>query len=123
DELNLASKLASQLLPTGPIVLGQAVLDRTDRPGGTQFLPKIDHLVGTGDPVGLALEKAVAGLALFLGFIEQLGGGGVEGEGNVLAELIAGLADCLGQKLKGLVAVLEVRSKSAFVADRGVEAL
>ena len=73
DELHLVAQLVGQLLPAGPVVLGQAVLDRADRPLGAQLLPQVDHLVGGDDLVGLALEEAVAGLALLLGLLEQLG--------------------------------------------------
>jgi hypothetical protein len=70
DQLNFAAELARQFLPAIPIVLGQAVLKRTDWPALAQLLPQVDHLIRGGDAVGLAFEEAIAGLALFLGFVE-----------------------------------------------------
>ncbi len=71
--------------------------------------------------VGVALEEAVAGLALLLGLVEQLRRGRVEGEGDLFAELVAGRLDGLGQDLEGLVAALEIGSEAAFVADGGAQ--
>ena len=56
-----------------------------------------------GDAVRIALEEAVAGLALRLGFLEQLRGGRVEGEGDLLAELVAGRLDGLGEHFQRFV--------------------
>ena len=122
DQLHLAAQLARQLLPAGPVVLGQAVLDGADRPALAQsFFHRSIISSRAGDVVGLALEEAVAGLALLLGLVEQLRRRRVEGEDDLLAELVAGLLDGLGQHLEGLVAALEVRSEAALVADGGAE--
>ena len=121
DQLHFAAELARQLLPALPVVFGQAVLDRADRPALAQFLPQVDHLVRSGDAVGLALEEAVAGLALFLGLVEQFRCGGIERENDVLAELVAGLLDGLGQHFQSFIAAFDVGSKAAFVADGGAE--
>src|SRR5581483_8093278 len=89
DELDLVAQLAREFRPAVPVVLGQAVLDGANGPGLAVFLPQVDHLVGGGDVIGLALEEAVACLALLLGFVEEFGGGGIESEEDVFAELVA----------------------------------
>src|SRR5262249_26573915 len=65
DQLNFAPQLARQLAPTIPVILGEAIFDGSNRVLGTQLLPEVNHFIGRGDAVGLALEKAVAGFALF----------------------------------------------------------
>src|SRR5208282_1213814 len=45
-QLHLVAQLARQLLPAGPVVLGQAVLEGSNRPAGAKLLPQVDHLVG-----------------------------------------------------------------------------
>src|SRR5262249_10094542 len=63
-QLHATAELARELLPAGPVVLGQAVFDRANRPAGAELFPQVDHFVRCGDVIGTALEEAVAGLAL-----------------------------------------------------------
>jgi hypothetical protein len=51
-------------------------------------------------------------------FVEHLGGGRVERDEDVLAQLVAGLLDRLGDDLERLVVALEARREAALVADR-----
>ncbi len=87
DELDFVAEFLGELLPAGPVVLGQAVLDGTDRPLGAEHFPQVDHFVGTGHAILLALEEAVAVLLQLFRFVEEFGAGRVEGVDHVLAGL------------------------------------
>ena len=103
-----------QQLPAGPVVLGHAVLDRDDR-------------VLRG-PVGEEVDELLAGQALafadevVLAVLEELAGGDVEAEQDVLAGLVAGLADRLEDGLERFLVAAQVRREAALVADRGAQA-
>ena len=58
DELDPIAEPARQLRPAGPVVLGQAVLDRDDREAGDPVRPEVDQLAGVERPAFLG--KAVA---------------------------------------------------------------
>ena len=49
--------------------------------------------------------------------------GRVEGEDDLLAELVAGLLDGRGEHLERLVAAFEIRGEAALVADGGAQVL
>ena len=51
DELDAVAEPARQLGPAGPVVLGQAVLDRDDRVAVDPVGPEVDQLAGVERPV------------------------------------------------------------------------
>ena len=118
DELHLAADGVGELLPGRPVAFGAAVLDRDDRVLGGELLVEGDHLVAGVDLAGGLLEDVV----LLLLHVE-LGGGDVEGEVDVLAELVAGVLDGEGDGIEGRLGGLELRGEAAFVTDGGGEAL
>src|SRR6185437_5339919 len=61
--------------------------------------------------------------ALILVLVVELAGGGVEGNGDLVAGCVAGLLDGFKDELDGFVVGLERGSESAFIADGGVVAL
>ena len=103
-----------QMLPSLPVVLGTAVLDRYDRIAAYQ------GLVVTHDPIGIE-RLALAGEHV-LAVLEELAGRGVERERHVLARTIAGFLAGLGDEAQRLVRRLQVRREAALVADIGVVA-
>src|SRR5262245_25708023 len=58
DELHPVAEPSRQLSPAGPVVLGQAVLDRDDREAGDPVGPEIDQLAGVERPALLAEDVA-----------------------------------------------------------------
>ena len=81
------------------------------------------QFVGRGDVVRLALEEAVALLALLGGLVPELAGGRVEGDVDVRPELVAGLLDRSRNHLERFVVALEAGSEAALVADGRVVVL
>ena len=73
----------------------KAIFEAADRPLFTDLYPIIGHFVRTDDPIRIGAEEAVSFLALFLGRVVELAGGGVEGDKDVLARLVAGGLDRL----------------------------
>ena len=69
-----------------------------------------------------SISLAVDGVGLLLGVVE-LGGGRVQGDEDLLARLVAGLADGLDDHVQGLGVALQVGGEAAFVADVGGELL
>ncbi len=115
DQLDLAAELVGGDLPAFPVVLGQAVLDRDDR-------VLADQLLEIGDLLGrLALLAALAGVDVGA-VLEELAGGRVERDGDVVAGLVAGLVDRLHDEVERLGGGAEIGGEAALVADVGVVA-
>ena len=114
DQLAAAAELVGQQLPALPVVLGHAVLDRDDRVG-------VDEV---GEVVGVlgGLEAAALALHVVDALGEELGGGAVEREEDVLAGLEAGGLDALHDEVEGFGGRAQVRGEAALVADGGVVA-
>ena len=114
-QLDLAAQLLGHALPAFPVLLVQAVLDGGDGVLLHQGRPVGDQLVGgeVTAALGLMIE------ALALGAL-PLGSGGVHGQHEVPARLVAGGTDGLQDQLDGiLVAAQAVGSKAALVAHGG----
>src|SRR5688572_6652859 len=111
DELAARAELVGERLPAGPVVLIEAVLDRDQRvllgPAGVE----LDHL-------GRAARLALVGVDA-LGLVVELRRRDVERERDLLARLVAGLADRLEQEAERLVGGVEARREAALVADVG----
>src|SRR6185312_6112728 len=113
-----AAELVGENTPAGPVVLGQAVLNRDDGVLPAPFIPEGDHLFA-GKLALVALLENV--FVLFL--VVELAGGRVERDGDLLAGLVAGLLDGGENHFHGLGVRLERRCKAALVSDRGVVSL
>ena len=118
DELDLAAELFGQQFPAVPIAFGAAVFDGDDRELLAPALVHGDH-VGGGTPGLVALGEDV-----LLGFgVEELAGGDIEGDEDILAGLVAGGLDGLDEDFEGGGVAGEGGGESAFVADGGGQAL
>ena len=119
DELDPVAEPTGELGPAGPVVLGQAVLDRDDREPVRPVGPEIDELAGLERPAFLredvARHAAIAAAAL----LDQLARRGVERDREVLARPVAGPLDRPEDHLdRGLVRG-EARREAALVALAG----
>ena len=116
-QLDLLAERVGQQLPAVPIVFGHAVFDRDDgrilaHPVG----PELHHLLaGALALVGL-LEDVLA-------VLEELAGGRVEADADLLAGLVAGLRDGFEHALDGFLVRLQIGREAALVAHRGRVAL
>src|SRR5262249_31061291 len=127
DELNLlfgaacrsalATKGICQRFPAGPVVFGHAIFDGND---GIFFAP-------TG-PVSGHFGRGVLALVRLLedvlaaGFVVELAGGGIEGDGNLFAGLVASSGNGFENDLNGFFVGLAAGCEAALVADSGVVA-
>ena len=116
DELDLAADPGVELLPAGPVLFAEAVLEGDDRVLVDPLLPEVDHLAGVED-AAFALEVVAAGDAFDAGPLDEDGaGGGVKGDRDVVARLVAGLLDGLEDDLDGRLVGREGRREAALVA-------
>ena len=90
DELDLMADEIGEVFPAGPVVFGEAVLDGQDGVLAGPVGPELGHLFGGEFALIGLLEGVLAG-----GFGEELAGGGVEGEGDVVEWAEAGLGGWL----------------------------
>ena len=67
-------------------------------------------------PVGVPGLAALGGQVV-LAVLEELAGGRVQGQDDVLAGLVAGLLDGLQQQVQGLAVAAQVGGEAALVAD------
>jgi hypothetical protein len=104
-------------VPACPVAFGAAVFDGDDRELLLQ-LGVVGHEFGGGALGLVGLLEDV----LVLGLVVELGGGHVEGDEDVLTELVAGLVHGLGDDFEGVVGALERRGEATFVTDGGAEA-
>ena len=112
DQLDLLAEGVGQSRPALPVVLGHAVLDRDDRVAADQVRPVADHAAG--------IERLAFAGQMVLAVLEELGRGGVEGQNDVLARLVAGRLDRLHDEAQRLLGRIEVGGEAALVADIGV---
>src|SRR5664280_1042208 len=116
DELDPAADAGGKLRPAGPVVLGEAVLERDDRVLRDPLLPEIDHLAGVEGPA-LALQEVPAGHALDAGPLdEDRARGRVQRDRDILARPVAGLFDRAEDHLDRRLVRRERRGEAAFVA-------
>ena len=113
DDLHLVADLGGEGRPALPVVLGQRVLDGDERVVRDEVGVVRGHV---GGGLLLALERVRA-------VLEELGGGDVERERDVLAGREAGLADRLDEQVERLAVAREVRREAALVAEAGGEPL
>ena len=100
-------------LPAVPVLLVHPVLDREDRVAVAEVGPVGGHL----------LRREVAALVLELvdAVLEDLAGGRVERDRDVLAGRVAGRLDALDQRLQRRLVGVQVGREAALVADRRAE--
>nr|pir phosphopyruvate hydratase - Deinococcus radiodurans (strain R1) [Deinococcus radiodurans] len=113
-QLGLGAHLGGQAFPAVPVVFSEAVFDADNRVAAGPVGPEVDHLV--------AAQHAALALQVVLAVLVQLGHGGVERDADVLAGFVARLLNGFKQHFEGFLVALEVRRKTAFVADVGVVA-
>ncbi|CAN4012651.1 tRNA (N6-threonylcarbamoyladenosine(37)-N6)-methyltransferase TrmO, partial [Dysosmobacter welbionis] len=104
---------AGQHGPALPVGLGHAVLQGDDGIVVGKLLPHVHQLL---------LGQLLAGLGLdieLLLLVPPLGRGGVNGDLEVLAGLVAGLLDGLHDDLQGVLILLQVGGIAALVAHAG----
>lgn len=115
DDLELVAEALGQLLPAVPVFLVQRVFQGDDWIFRDELRPVVDEF--RGGVFGLGFRQNV--LAFLLAF--PLAGGGVNGQREVFARLIARLFDGFHDVVEGFFRALEVRREAAFVADGGGE--
>ena len=112
-DLDLVADGVGEGLPALPVVFVQRVLDGHQRVVGNELGVVGAHL---GGAEGLAFELVGA-------VLEELGGGNVQGEGDVLARGVAGVPDGFLDEVQGCAVGRQVRREAAFVAQAGGQAL
>ncbi len=115
NQLHLVAQARGQLLPTIPVILGKAILDRDDRvfPGSIGI--PVDEFVSS--------QRAALTRQHVLAVFEELGGCRVEGYVNVLAQFVSGLFDSLGNQFQRFGIGAQARGVSALVTDHRVVAV
>ena len=112
------------------VVLADQVGDRfqpsqssSDMPSSMETIGKF--LASLARYFGLLVDGALLAFAFVIvhAVLEELGGGGIQGEVDFLARLVAGLLDGLEGEFQGRFRRLKIRRKAAFIADIGVVAL
>ncbi len=115
-QLNVLAQALGQVLPAVPVAFGHAVLDGDDgvlvHPGGQHVGP----LLGRQADAAFAFQHVVA-------VLEELAGGAVQAQGDLLAGRVAGGIDGLQDQLDGGLVVLDAGGEAAFVAHGGAHAL
>ena len=114
DELHLAAQFLGQCRPTAPIVLIHAVFDRQDRIARHEICEIADHAVG--------IERLALARQLILAVLEELAGGAVERQHDIITGRIARRFDRLHNKAQRLVGRADTGCEAALVADIGVVA-
>ena len=99
------------IAPALPVGLGHTVLQGDDGVGVGKLLPHVDQLLLGQLLAGLGLD-----IALLL-LVPPLGGGGVDGDLEVLAGLVARGLACLNDVLQRLFVSLQVGSETALVTQ------
>ena len=115
-----------QLLPAGPVVLGQAVLDRDDRVARGPVGPQVDELAGLERPA-LAWRARSGSAAIDAGArLDELGRRRVERDRDVLAGPVAGPLDgpqddldrgLVGRQGRGEAALVTLAGRVALVVE------
>ena len=113
DELDAVAESLGQHGPAFPVVLAHAVLHGDDGIGVGELLPHVDHLAAGHGLLGL---RQGVGAVLVVVPIRH---GGVDGEHEVLAGLVAGLLDGGDDALEGVLVLLQVGSVAALIAHAG----
>ena len=108
-ELHLLAELLRDQLPALPVILRAAVFDRHDRVPARQVGEKVDH---AGGVERLALDRVGAALG-----VVHLGGSAVEGDGDLLTRLVAGVGDRGEDHLQRLGTGADVRGEAPLVTD------
>ena len=113
DQLALVADQVGQDLPAFPVVFRHAVFDRDDRIVRDQI----------GEIFRLLLPRALLALAFVdVGAVlEEFGRRAIERQHHVAAGLVAGLVDRLHDEIERGLRRLQIRRKTALVADIGVE--
>ena len=113
DDLDLIANSGGQGGVAFPVVFLQWVLDGHDGVLVDELLVDLGHLLG----------GVLAAFEVVLAVLVELGGSDVEGQGNVLAWLEAGLLDGLNDDVERSAGGIDGRSKAALIAQTGGQAL
>ncbi|BAC17851.1 conserved hypothetical protein [Corynebacterium efficiens YS-314] len=113
DDLNLVTDLGGQCDVAIPVVLLQRILDGDDRVLVDKLGVDVRHLLG----------GVLATLEVVFAVLEELGGSNIQGQGDVLARLEAGLLDGLDDEVQGCTGGLDGRGEAALIAQTGGQAL
>ena len=115
DDLDLVADLSGELGVALPVVFLQRILDGHDRVVLDELLVDLDHILGAV----LAALEVVDALVL----VVELGRCSVQGESDVLAELVAGLLHSLSNEVQSFLGGINRRSEAALVAKTRGQAL
>src|SRR5207247_3342279 len=105
DELHPVAQLGRERLPSRPIVLGEAVLDRDERIAVRPAPIERDHAGG--------VEGSLLSRQRVLPAREELGRRRVKRERDVSAGVVSGLLDRGEDELDGLLVAFEARRRAA----------
>ena len=111
----MSAEFFGQVLPTVPVVLGQAIFERNDGIIVRPLRPEAHHVIGT-------LRRLVGLLENIFAILVKLAGGGIERDGDFFAGLVAGLLNGFEHDFDGFDIRFNRWRKPAFVADSGVVA-
>src|SRR3546814_12695594 len=93
-------------------VCSSDLLDGEDGVASAELGQVVDH--------GSGVERLALARQVVLALLEVLGGGAVERQHDVVAQLVAGRLRCLGNEAERLVGRGKVGGAAALVADVGV---
>ncbi len=113
-QLDLVTELLGEGFPAVPVGLVHAVLDGDDR----VTVAQLGQVVGEAGGVHAAVLAGQHVLAVLV----ELAGGAVQGQGDVLAGLVARLVDGFHDRFQGRLVAGQVRGEAALVTDGGVQA-
>ena len=109
NELNLFTDLFTDQLPALPVILRAAIFDRHDRVLSRQICQKVNH---ASRVEGLALDRICARLG-----VVEFSRGHIERDRNLLAGLVAGIADRGEDHLECLAARADLWGEATLVTN------
>ena len=112
DDLETGAESGGDAPPSVPVLFTERILQEGDRVAVDPVFPEVDQLVGT-HRTAAGLEKLVASVA------PHLARGGIEADGDVVPDAVAGLLDGGDDDRDGFLIGLEVRGETALVTDAG----
>src|SRR5271169_767711 len=111
-ELDFFAQVARDDFPAVPIIFGETVFDGNDGIFGCPGFPEFHHLGGSARGFVGFFEDV-----FFCGAIVEFAGGGIEGDSDLFAGLVAGRGDGFQNTLESFFVGFQVGRKTAFIAD------